>query len=217
MPPKPAASPKPKARPGPPPVAKVPRAAAPITVDGTLNPPEWGGADPTRALLIEQGIQGEKLSPPSRAWLAWDDAALYVAFDNAVDPKKPLRPGPTWGQDDAVEVALRNPAGGKDAPIFVLRGFPNGHFESSTEAGAPEAAAKKAGEAMKFAAKIIDAGRWTAEFRIPFAALGLDPAKSPRLQLNLTVRKTSADLWLMWQGTRGYSWEVGNAGILEFR
>lgn len=185
-------APKPRVPPGPPPVVKLPAKIA-----------------------IEQGIHGEKLGPPSTAALTLDGASLRVAIDNAVDPAKPLRPGPTWGADDAVEVAIRNPAAGKAAPIFVLRGFPNGHFESSTEAGAPEAVAKKAGEAVRFVAKIIGKDRWTAEFLIPFAALGIDPAKHKRIEFNLTVRKTAAPAWLMWRGTRGYSWEVQNAGIIE--
>ncbi len=187
---------KPRVPQGPPPVAR-------------LQP-----GKPAR-LTIEQGVQGEKFGPPSTALLTWDDTVLRVSIDNAVDAKKPLRPGPTWGQDDAVEVAIRNPAAGKAAPIFVLRGFPNGHFESSTEAGAPEAAAKKAGDAVKFAARVIGPDRWTAEYLIPFAALGIDPAKHTRLEFNLTVRKTAADLWLEWRGTGGYSWEVAKAGFIE--
>jgi hypothetical protein len=213
-------APKPKPRPGPPPVLKVPRTATPIVADGILTDEEGYGEDIANwclkvKVLIEQGIQGEKVAPKSTAWLAYDDANLYVAIDNAVDPTKPLRPGPTWGTDDAVEVALRNPAAGKAAPVFVLRGFPNGHFESSTEAGAPEAAARKAGEAVKFAARIISAGRWTAEYTIPFAALGIDPKKHTKLEFNLTVRKSAAPAWLMWRGTGGYSWEVSNAGFIE--
>ncbi len=189
-------APKPRAPQGPPPVAKL-HTGKPLKV------------------TLEQGIEGEKLSPISTATLSWDAVALRVAFDNAVDPTKPLRVGPTWGRDDAVEVAIRNAAAGKGAPIFVLRGFPNGHLESSTEAGAPEAAAKKASEAVKFGAKIEGKDRWTAEYLIPFAALGIDPAKHKRLECNLTVRKTAGNQWLMWRGTGGYSWEVAKAGILE--
>ena len=214
-------APKPRVPKGPPPVLKVSWSSAIFAIDGNLTEEEGHSEDianwlPRLArIAIEQGIEGEKLAPPSVAWLACRKTYLYVAIDNAVDPKKPLRPGSTWGQDDAAEVAIRNPAAGKAAPIFVLRGFPNGHFESSTEAGAPEAAAKEAGEAVKFAAKIVDPGRWTAEYLIPFAALGIDPAKHKKLEFNLTVRKTAADQWLMWRGTGGYSWEVAKAGFLE--
>ena len=210
--------PQPKRQAGPPPVFNVPSVGnglrAVPKVDGAIMPAEWNGADPARAMLIEQGIEGEKATPRSLAWLMHDGTHLFVAIDNLVDPSKPLRKGQTWGQDDAVEIALRNPATGRNAPIIVLRGYPNGFFESSTEAGAPLNAARKASEGVKFAAKVLAADRWTAEFQIPFASLGIDPAKHMRFEFNLTVRKTAAPLWLMWRGTGGYSWAVENAGFI---
>jgi hypothetical protein len=184
-------------------------------VDGALAATEWPLADPARTMAIEQGIQGEKVSPPSSAWLGWDDEALYVAVDNAVNPKFPIRPGNQWGQDDAVELAVRNPAAGKDAPILVLRGFPSGHFESSDEAGAPVAAVKRAAEGVQYKAQVVDPKRWTAEWRVPFAALGISPASQTRLAFNLSVRKTADELWVEWQGTAACTWEVGNAGVLD--
>jgi hypothetical protein len=33
---------------------------------------------------------------------------------------------------------------------------------------------------------------------------------------NLTVRKSHDDLWLMWEATRGHSYDVGQAGFIEF-
>jgi len=209
-PPKPVHKPKP-VRTGPPPVFKVPRAAAPLRVDGTVEPAEQKGG----MMVIEQGVRGEKLTPRSRAWLTYDDRNLYVAIVNDVDPARPLKTESKWGGNDAVEVALRNPAAGKNAPIFVLRGYPNGHFESSTEARAPADAAKKAGEATKFAAKVIDAAHWSAEYCIPFDALGIDPARHNKFEFNLTVRKTAGSQWMMWLGTGGFSWAVYNAGLLE--
>ncbi len=198
-------------------VFKVARAATPVTVDGQITPAEWPLTDAAKSMVIEQGFQGEKVSPPSAAWLSWDDQALYVAVDNAINPKFPIRPGNQWGQDDAVELAFRNPAAGANAPILVLRGFPSGHFTSTDEAGAPEADAKRAAEGVQYKAQFADAKRWTAEWRIPFAALGVDPAKHSRLQFNLSVRKTADELWVEWQSTFGSTWEVGNAGVLELQ
>ena len=196
-------------------VFRVPRLPAPVTIDGALTPAEWFGADTARGMVIEQGIRGEKVSPPSTAWLAWDDEALYVAVANAINPKFPIRPGNQWGQDDAVELAWCNPAAGPEAPILVLRGYPSGHVESSAEAGAPAAALKRALEGVQYQARLVDATCWTSEWRIPFAALGLDPAKHTRLQFNLSVRKSADALWVEWQGTADCTWEVGQAGILE--
>jgi hypothetical protein len=201
--------------PPPRPVFRVKRIAAPVAVDGTITPEEWAGADPAQAMVIEQGIQGEIISLRSLAWLAYDDTSLRVAIDNAVDPWTPLRPGNQWGSDDAVEIALRSPAAGQDAPILVLRGYPSGHFESSNEAGASEASVQRAAEGVEYGAKVVNASRWLAEWRVPFASLGIDPAQHKRFAFNLSVRKSAEPLWLMWRGTGGCTWEVEKAGFVE--
>lgn len=195
--------------------AKIARRAGAITIDGKLTASEWSGLDPKNGLILEQAVDGTKQTPASQAWLSWDDEALYVAFDNPVNPKFPIRPGNAWGQDDAVEVALANLLASKNAPIIVLRGFPSGHFESSDEAGASAAVAKKAGEGVQYKAVVVDGKRWTAEWRIPWASLGLDPAKQTKLHFNLSVRKTADDQWIEWQGTGGSTWQVDNGGIIE--
>jgi hypothetical protein len=182
-----------------------------VVVDGKVVAVEWAGP----GLPLEQGFSGEKITPASTAWLSYDNDALYVAFDNPVNPKFPIRPGNQWGQDDAVEIALANLAASKNSPILVLRGFPSGVFVSSDEAGAPAAAAKQAGEGVQYRALIVDSKRWTCEMRIPWKSLGLDPAKLGKLNLNLSVRKTADDQWVEWQATGGCTWQVDNAGLVE--
>ena len=132
-----------------------------------------------------------------------------------MDPAAPLKTGNQWGVNDAVEIAVRNPAAGQAAPILVLRGFPSGHVESSDEAGAPSDAVGKAGAGTTYAARIVDDRRWTAEWRVAFAALGIDPARHARIRFNLSVRKTADAQWLMWQGTGGCTWQVDGAGFIE--
>jgi hypothetical protein len=132
-----------------------------------------------------------------------------------MDPAKPMRVGQQWGQDEAIELAVRNVALGKDAPILILRGYANGHLASSEEAGAPAAAVQRAKQGVEYAARVVDASRWTAEWKIPFASLGVNPAEHRKLAFNLTVRKVGSNLWLMWEGTGGNSWRVEQAGFLE--
>ena len=185
-------------------------------MDGTIDPQEWGGARPGGAMVIAEGIQGEKVEPRSLAWLAHDDTALYVAFDNQVDPSSPPTQGNTWGQDDAVEIALKNTAASDRAPILVLRGYPSGHFESSTEAGASEGAAGRAALGVEYAVKILDDEHWTAEWRIPFESLGIDPDRHTTFAFNLSVRKTAPEpFWLMWRGTSAHTWDLDTAGTIE--
>jgi hypothetical protein len=40
-------------------------------------------------------------------------------------------------------------------------------------------------------------------------------AGGAKLLFNITVRKTGDNLWLMWQGTGGYSWQVEKAGYIQ--
>jgi len=61
---------------------------------------------------------------------------------------------------------------------------------------------------------VIDPAHWTAEWKIPFASLGIDPVKHSKFEFNLSVRKTAGPDWLMWRGTGACTWEVGNAGFL---
>jgi hypothetical protein len=207
--------PKPTAK-GPAPVHKALRLKKPVTVDGAIEAEEWGGRDEKGAVVLKQDVRGGKAKPISRAWIGRDDQALYVAIENQVSETPALKRGSTWGTNDAVEIALQNPAAGKKAPVLVLRGYTSGEFESSDEAGAPAAAVKRAARGVQYAAKVASPTRWTCEWRVPFASLGVDPEKHKKLRFNLTVRKTAQNLWLMWEGTRGYSWQVDRAGILEW-
>jgi hypothetical protein len=212
----PVAKPKPPRQAGPAPVFDIPRRAAPVTVDGKLGPEEWFGLDPAKGMMLQEGVEGEKVALPTRAWLAWDDEALYLAFDNSVDKGTPMLREDAWGANDAIEVSLRDAARGDKAPTLVLRGFTNGTFVSSDEAGAAPDVARKAGEKALYAATVIDAGRWVAELRLPFASLGITPKPGLRFPFNLAVRKQGDAPWVMWRGTGNCTWYVQEAGLVRF-
>ncbi len=165
--------------------------------------------------MLEAGIHGEKVTPPSRAWLAHDGTALLLAFENPIAEGQELKTQPHWGSNDAVEIAIRHPASGDKASILVLRGYVDGSFESSGEAGASQAASERAAAGVSYAARVAGPALWTAEWRIPFASLGIDGTKPASLPFNLSVRKPAGDLWLMWQSTNGSTWLVENAGLLD--
>ena len=212
----PATKPKPVRKAGPPPGFDIPRLTGVVTVDGDLTATEWFGLDRGEGLVLREGVNGEKCKLRTVAWLAYDDDALYVAFDNAVDASIPMGMGDAWGSNDAVEVSLSNPALDDKAPIIVLRGFACGTFTSSQEAGASPDVARKAGENVEYAAKAIGPARWAAEMRIPFASLDIDPRADLRFPLNLAVRKQGDDPWVMWRGTGACTWEVSEAGRVRF-
>jgi hypothetical protein len=212
----PVAKPKPARKAGPPPKFDIARLRGAVTVDGNLTPEEWFGLSPAKGLVLQEGVDGEKCRLRTLAWLGWDDEALYVAFDNTVDPDLPMGMEDVWGINDAVEVALSNPGLGAKAPILVLRGFACGTFNSSEEAGASPDVARKAGQGVLYAARVIGPARWVAEMRLPFASLGLDPRTDALVPLNLAVRKQGDEPWVMWRGTGGCTWLVPEAGRVRF-
>lgn len=194
-----------------PPPHTVPRRTASITVDGTLDPREWQGLDRDKAMLLAQEPSMKTgATPPSHAWLAFDDEALYVGLWNELQQGAAASGGHQWGRDDGAEVCLQ--AGDGKGPIFVLQGFPDGHFQSTDHAGAPRAAVERIGQACSFAAATGD-GYWTGEWRIPFSGADLDPKAVGKLRFNIGVRKTAGSCpWIVWVGTGSSNFLLENAG-----
>ncbi|MDH7568403.1 MAG: hypothetical protein QHJ73_02285, partial [Armatimonadota bacterium] len=52
----------------------------PLTVDGTLDPKEWGGLNPAAAISLGVEYQGAPVDPPAHAWVTHDGEALRVAI-----------------------------------------------------------------------------------------------------------------------------------------
>ena len=204
------------------PVFMVKRVWGDIRIDGVVVAEEWNpsiahGApvethEPAR---VEWGTDGKRVKYPSTAWVEVDDAHLYVAFVNDVDPAKGVTGGQQWGKDDAVEVALAVMENMKVGHTMVLWGYTNGHFESSAAAGAPQRVVKRVAQGVRYAAKVVGPGQWTAEWQIPFTSLGIDPRKkNPRLLFNLSVRKPAGNIWAMWKKAGGSTFEVKKGGLL---
>jgi len=199
------------------PIFKVRKAAETISIDGSIDPSEWNGLKNSEAMIIAQNVGGEgvKLARQSKAWIAYDQKALYVAVDSLVAPETKLE-GNEWGESDAIEISLRPVRkDGKANPITVLRGYGNGFLQYGTTPNADDEPNAMDPGGVKFKASKAGAGRWTAEFMIPFWMIDLEPEAASRIAFNLTVRKPVDDLWLMWQGTKGHSFDVGQAGLLE--
>jgi hypothetical protein len=205
------------------PVVAVPRAYGHIAIDGTVGSQEWAPTwaqrlphAPRDPLPLAWNADGTASIRPSRGWVEADDQNLYVAFINDIDPTKGVSGGHTWGEDDAVEIALAPVRSQKVGGTVVLRGFADGHFVSSREAGVGETVATRALHGTQYACRVLGANRWTAEWKIPFAAIGVEPRKlNQRILFNLSVRKPADDLWVMWmKGTSTTTWEVREGGVL---
>ena len=190
-------------------VAKVEK--APV-VDGALGAEEWPAAH--RKLQEGSGRESQQ-SPACTASVAYDAKYLYVALTVPLRPTDKIEAGESWGGADGAEVCLQSLAL-RNAPVYVIHGFTTGQHESVSDAGAKADLARQLGKATRYAAR-VSADRWTAEWAIPLAELGVAPAPGSRLRFNLGVRRMAANEWVMWAGTMAQTWVVENAGVLELR
>lgn len=200
---------------GPRPQAKVMRLTTAPTLDGKLD--EWPTTDAARTLMLKWAPdRTPSLAPASRAWVGYDDEALYIAVSNPVNDVKTLSfAGHQWGTTDALEVAFQDGMARPAGPILNLYGWPDGHFLSTGQAGAPPEAVDRLGEAVAYKAA-VGADAWTCEWRIPFTACGFTPRTAPTLRFNLGVRKVAANAWVIWRGAIGPTYDLEKAGDLVF-
>ncbi|MDX9981281.1 MAG: right-handed parallel beta-helix repeat-containing protein [Lentisphaeria bacterium] len=185
------------------------RRGTPAT-DGVIGADEYPGE---AAPVAETPGRAQVKDRPAALRVAYDDSCLYVAV--RVFARGPLRLSepPVWGQHDGLEVCLRV-HGEKPGPTFVLHGFPGGTFASVTDAGAPNAQAETLGQGTRFAARGNDDG-WTAEWAIPFAALGVQSQPGLTFGFNTGVNRTETGDWIIWAGALSQTWLLDNAGTLR--
>ena len=197
------------------PTLNAARRATPPVLDGKVEAPEWDWQPATTATVRELSMdQGSNGKQPSRAMVTYDSENLYVALVNQVsDSGKLLPSGGTWGADDGAEICIQDLSGAKPGPILIVQGYPSGRTENKADAGAPAAAVAKLGPAVRYAATITP-GQWTGEWAIPFAAMGIDPAKAGSLPFNIGVLKKAEDEWIAWVSTGAAPWRMELAGKL---
>lgn len=188
------------------------RATQPPILDGEIGLQEWPGPalnldrDPSR-----WGASGV----PSGANITYDDRFLYVAVSAGLYQINKLRKGTAWGKDDGAEIAIAGCLADGDPTIFVIRGYPGGAVQSVTDAGAPADAAQRLGKAVRFAATTWQHG-WRGEWAIPLAAIGLKPVPGLKVAFNLAVFRAEDEVWRCWEGTLTQTWQLDQAGLLQF-
>lgn len=222
------------------PLAEMPRCralprTAEITVDGQLNPAEWDGLDPAKGYGLTRNPDNVPTKArPSMMWLRRDAENLYIALRHELEPGQSARPKGNslswWGSGDIAEIIFEGEGGDwwpndkGHGPIFYLVGDCAGAFDSYAVAGLPKARADGFRGAVQYAA-ISKPGCWTAEWRVPLVALGLDPEESSGCCFNVGVYKPQGqggnvspnDLWAVWVGAEGANWKVWHAGWLSLR
>ena len=155
-------------------VAAAPAAEA-ITVDGRLEEPVWEAAPPIEHFVDHRVLRLESLE--TRARLAYDEDALYVAFE-CFDPDPADISAAFRGRDehalcDSVEVLVAVDAESKEFCHWIIDS--QGTVFDARSARAADGMVKYAidwnGSAEVKAARGDD--RWTIEMAIPAADLGL--------------------------------------------
>jgi hypothetical protein len=137
-----------------------------------------------------------------------------VGIVNPTTGAAPMKTGHRWGGNEAVELAFAEKPG---TPPLILRGYADGHAESTDEGGASPAAVESVMEGVTYAARILNDREWSAEWRIPRGNVGLSEGGGDYVQahFSLSVRKTPSSQWLMWVGTDSATWEARYAGLLR--
>ncbi|MFT7622210.1 MAG: hypothetical protein ACI9WU_001378 [Myxococcota bacterium] len=158
----------------------APRLAGEITIDGRLGDTGWDAVAPTRAFIRSDGTAYAPRHCAAR--LAWDNDALYVAFDVAdddVDSPFTERDQDLWTRDVA-EIYLDPESDAKN--YYEIQISPNGvlfdalfpayreNLERSRKWNAP---------GIEFAARQRGGG-WTAELRVPFSAIRYAKTRRPK-------------------------------------
>lgn len=196
---------------------EVARVASPPVLDGDIAAAEWPGKIFT---LDREPTRHSVGGAPVLAKFAMDDQCLYVAANVTMFAPAKLSTGSTWGKDDGVEICLagRTPYGA--SATFVLRGYAGGASQSVTDAGAPEQAAARLGNDVRFAAKLAkgpgDTLRgWRGEWAIPWASLGLKPEPGQTIAFNMGAFCSEFDQWHCWEGTLAENWRLEQAGTMQ--
>jgi hypothetical protein len=190
----------------------VAQRATPV-VDGTIGANEYPGPPAPVAETPGREILKDR---PGTVRVTYDDTCLYVAIRVLAQAPYKVSNPPIWGQDDGLEVCLRTQDGKKHGPTFVLHGFPNGVFESVTDAAAPKGKVDTLGQGTRYATHQGQT-EWTAEWAIPLAAIGAKAKPGQTLGFNVGIHRLETGDWLIWAGALSQTWLLDNAGVLELK
>ncbi len=206
------------------PEARTPNRKGPLVISRAAKPPTLDGERATLASGAWPGNYEMLERLPSRQLASggtvfvkfcWDDECLYIsAMINMIDKNRMAR-GHVWETDDGVEISLHGVDAGKPA-TFVIRGYADGTAQSVTDAGASAEAADRLGKDVRYMSKPSSFG-WIGEWAIPFNAIGLKPKPDLQMAFNVCAFVNEFDNWHCWEGTRGESWQVDNAGMLMLK
>jgi hypothetical protein len=184
------------------------RLAQAPAIDGQLADWSWNAADAVASLnRTHEGGPSQGFTGRARA--GYDSEALYLALDIVLPKGEAIAP------QDGIEWSFQSNDERQPTPIFVLWGSADGSLNSLTAMGASADQATKLREATRYALATSATG-WTCEWRVPWGALGVTAATPPAAwAMNIGVRSSVHDCWLVWAPTGGRICNVQDAGELR--
>lgn len=193
----------------------------PITVDGTISNKEWYRVKAVSA-FTEIKTRNKETGPTS-FMAGYDNDNLYIAFqchDDDLVNNVTMKDGPVYS-DDAVEVFIDVAGTGVHYYEFEVNPI-NTVFDAHIEFGEQIdfADAIKWNCAGLKTAVDTNAGGWSVEMKIPFAALGvMRPAKRSIWRINfyrIDINPGRASRYLAWSSTKNWFHEPQLFGTIMF-
>ena len=182
-----------------------------VSVPNVPKPPA-GNDWPGKAIPLAQTPAGVPLSAtPCSANVARCGNDLLVRVRV---PTKQVTKGSSWRADDGAEVCVRGKTAQDKATTWVVRGYANGDYELSDEAGTPRATNAAVRAKVSFKA-VVKPNEWIGEWRLPLSAMGVNTKGA--VPFNLGVFRSYDREWINWIGTKGPTWKLEEAGTLKLR
>lgn len=173
------------------PVLRVPRAKAPIVIDGEFEDEAWHEPALSGAFLDAEGAAAR---PHSELRLAWDDSGLYLALyaaDENIEEKDPVPDGPLW-KADAFHLVFE--VDGEERQLDIA---PHGAVTDGVRrGGGPVDYAWQSGVRVGSDVdgtvndRTDDDEEWVEEVHVPWAALGV----AGKVGDHVTVRASRCDV-----------------------
>ena len=200
---------------------------SPVTIDGRLTGEEWFGLERKKALFIGQehktGCPRE--GAESYAWISYDNEYLYAGIENSPDNWREgltrVFPLAMALNEITIEGEFCQDTGWWDeglptGPLYTFSGYHDGRVVVHNLFGMPPAEVERISGEIEYSVLMIDPENqhWTAEWKIPLAAIHLAPGVVGRTRFNIGVPKRGG--WFAWVATGGSIYRVDNAGQLEF-
>ncbi|HNS31471.1 MAG TPA: right-handed parallel beta-helix repeat-containing protein [bacterium] len=199
----------------------------PVRIDGKLDGDEWLGLDMKKAMAVNREHSGKDTpGAKSFAWLTYDTDNLYVGIKHQPDPYTRDMPQRLQKHVPIFEVATESQhttASRKwwiddmvTGPIYSITARYDGTFAVNNLFGMPHEIVSKLEKGIEYRILILDDEKkeWTAEMKIPFSLMSINPADVEQLAFNIGAWKKAG--WFAWVPTGSQIFRVENAGFLKF-